>query len=173
MVRRAYRPVKRANPDAVVIAGVAGPRSSHRPNRHRGAALGSALARSPARFDAYSQHVYPAAPPLRPTRAFPAWRTLPLLLDALDAVPRRRGMPVFITEAGYTTARTSFREVRVSRGQQAAFLRQIARLPIVRSRRVRVVIWFNLQDNPDWPGGLLRRGGRPKPSHGVFRALAR
>ncbi|HSJ72857.1 MAG TPA: hypothetical protein VK904_00955, partial [Miltoncostaeaceae bacterium] len=105
--------------------------------------------------------------------AFPAWRTLPLLLEALDAVPRRRGMPVYITEAGYTTARTPYRDVRVTRRQQARYLRQIARLPIVRSPRIRAVVWFNLQDNPDWPGGLRTRGGRPKPSHAAFRAVVR
>ena len=173
MVRRAYPAVKRANRRAVVIAGVAGPRSSTSRTGIGALRWARALARSSARFDAYSQHVYPAAPPLAGTRAFPAWRTLPQLLGALDAVPRRRGTPVYITEAGYTTARTPYRNVRVSQRQQALFLRQIARLPILRSPRIKVVMWFNLQDNPNWPGGLRARGGRLKPSHAAFRSVAR
>jgi hypothetical protein len=173
MVRRAYPQVKRANRDAVVIGGVAGPRSSTGRSGMGALRWAGALARSSARFDAYSQHVYPASPPLGRTRAFPAWRTLPRLLETLDAVPRRRGMPVYITEAGYTTARTPYRDVRVTRGDQARYLRQIARLPILRSRRIKVVMWFNLQDNRNWPGGLRRAGGRLKPSHAAFRSVAR
>lgn len=171
MVRRAYPQVKRANRRAVVIAGVAGPRSSTGRTGTGARRWAEGLARSSARFNAYSQHVYPAAAPRQNTRAFPAWRTLPQLLDTLDAVPRRRGIPVYITEAGYTTARTPYRNVSVSKSQQARYLRQIARLPILRSPRIQVVMWFNLQDNRNWPGGLRRAGGRLKPSHAAFRSF--
>ena len=173
MTRRAYPAVKRANGRAVVIAGVGGPRSSTGRTGTGALRWAQALARSSARFDAYSQHVYPAAAPLERTRAFPAWATLPQLIDALDAVRRRRGIPVYITEAGYTTAATPYRDVRVSRGQQARYLRQVARLPILRSPRIAVVIWFNLQDNSNWPGGLRAAGGRLKPSHAAFRSFSR
>ena len=173
MVRRAYPLVKRANRDAVVIAGVGGPRSSTGPTGTGALRWARALARSSAPFDAYSQHVYPAAPPRGATRAFPAWGTLSRLFDALDAVRRRRGTPVYITEAGYTTASTPFRDVRVTRSRQAAYLRQIARLPVVRDPRVKVVIWFNLQDNVNWPGGLRDLRGRTKPSHAAFVPIAR
>jgi hypothetical protein len=91
----------------------------------------------------------------------------------LDAVPRRRGTPVIVTEAGYTTAPTPFRSVRVTPAEQARYLRQIMDLPVVRSGRIRAVVWFNLQDNPRWPGGLRTLDGRPKQSHAVFRRLAR
>jgi hypothetical protein len=173
MTRRAYRAVKRAQRGAIVIAGAAGPRSSTGVRGTGALAWARALARSRAPFDAYSQHVYPAAPPRAPTRAFPAWRTLGRLFDVLDAVPRRRGTPVYLTEVGYTTARTPFRRVRVSRAQQARYLRQIASSPVVRRHRVRALIWFNLQDNPNWPGGLRDLRGRPKPSLRAFVRLAR
>ena len=29
-------------------------------------------------------------------------------------------------------------------------------------------MWFNLQDNADWPAGLLREDGSRKPSYGRF-----
>ena len=177
MVRRAYPVIKRANRDAVVIAGVGGPRSSTGRTGIGAETWARGVARSTAPFDAYSQHVYPSAAPNANTRAnrlaFPSWRTLPRLLDILDAVPRRRGTPVYITEAGYTTARTTFRDVRVTPRQQAAYMRQIMRLPIIRNPRIKVVMWFNLQDNANWPGGLRYLGGRQKPSHAAFVRLAR
>ncbi len=63
--------------------------------------------------------------------------------------------------------------MRVTPAQQARYLRQIMGLPVVRSGRIRAVVWFNLQDNPRWPGGLRRLDGRAKASHAVFRRLAR
>ena len=91
MARRAHGQIRAVNPRAIVIAGAAGPRSSTDANGTGALSWARALARSGAPFDAYSQHVYPAAPPLRPTGAFPAWATLPTLIATLDAVPRRRG----------------------------------------------------------------------------------
>ena len=55
---------------------------------------------------------------------------------------------------------------------QRRYLQQIFRLPAVRSPRVAAVIWFNLQDNRNWPGGLIRAGCARKPSYGAFRAVA-
>jgi hypothetical protein len=180
MVRRAYPVIRRTNPDAVVIAGVAGPRSSTTGTGTGSLPWARALARSTARFDAYSQHVYPSQPPRANTRAnrlaFPTWHTLPRLFAELDAVPRRRAMPVYITEAGYTTAPTPFRSVQFTRTQQAVYLRQIANLPVVRSGRIPAVIWFNLQDNPTWPSGLVDNAGgfrgAKKPSWPAFRRIA-
>ncbi len=173
LARAAYPAIKRVNRSAIVIAGVAGPRSST-DERGTGALLwAQRIAASRAPFDAYSQHVYPAAAPRAATRAFPAWRTLPRLFAALDAVPRRRGVPVYLTEMGYTTASTPFRNVRVTRSQQAAHLRQIMGMPAVRGGRVRALIWFNLQDNPNWPGGLIDLHGRKKPAFGAFVPVAR
>jgi hypothetical protein len=31
-----------------------------------------------------------------------------------------------------------------------------------------VIVWFNLQDNPGWPAGLIDINGRKKPSHAAF-----
>jgi hypothetical protein len=171
LVRAAYPRIKRANPRAVVIAGATGPKSSTDKS-----GLGTmdwlrGLQRSRPRFDAYSQHVYPAAAPLKDVKAIPSWSSIPLLLKEINKL--RRGMPMYITEAGYTTKKTAFRNVRVSEKQQRLYLRQIFRLKAVRSSRVPVVVWFNLQDNPFWPGGLLRGNGTPKPSFAAFRSIAR
>lgn len=193
MVSRAYPAIRRVNRDAVIIAGVGGPRSSTTSTGTGALAWARGLAHSNARFDAYSQHVYPSQPPRATTRAnlnaFPTWATLPRLFDTLDEVPRRRGMPVYVTEAGYTTARTPYRAVSFTPTEQARYLRQMANMPVARSPRLKAIIWFNLQDNPSWPSGLLtsREGVRigvtrstergvvaasGKPSWNAFRRIA-
>jgi hypothetical protein len=170
LVRAAYPRIKRANPRAIVIAGATGPKS-----RSDQTGIGTmdwlaALRRSGARFDAYSQHIYPAAPPRAQVRAVPSWNSVPLLLREVDKI--RRGMPMYITEAGYTTRATPFRRVRVTERQQSTYLKQIFALTSLRSPRIPVVVWFNLQDNRNWPGGLLRANGTPKPSFSAFRSIA-
>jgi len=176
LVRAAYPRIKRANRRAIVIAGVGGPKSRTAPTGP-GMGVGTldwlrGIRRTRVRFDAYSQHIYPAAPPLdNRTRAVPSWNSIPLLLSEIDKI--RRGMPLYITEAGYTTALTPFRRVRVTVAQQRTYLRQIFNLRSLRTPRIPVVVWFNLQDNRFWPGGLMRANGTAKPSLAAFKAVAR
>jgi hypothetical protein len=167
LVRAAYPAVHRGNPRATVIAGVLGPNGNARTWLH------ALVTRPNLRFDAFSQHVYPVAPPNRRTRSYPAWATVPSILAKLDTRARTRGMPLYITEAGYTTGGTIFRNTKVSPAKQRLYLRQMFALPVVRGPRVPVVVWFNLQDNRFWPGGLIEESGRPKPSLAAFRAIAR
>jgi hypothetical protein len=172
MLREAYPRIKRVNPDAVVIAGVGGPTSSTAANRTSAEDWAKGVIRTGAPFDAYSQHVYPSRAPNKQTIVIPSWSNLGSFLDALDRVPRTRGKALYITEAGYTTAATEFRDVKVTPQQQAAYLNQIMRLPIVRSGRIPAIVWFNLRDNVFWPGGLLTEDFTPKPSYAVFSRLA-
>jgi hypothetical protein len=172
LVRAAYPQIKRANRRSIVIAGVAGPRSTTG-NGNVGARQwlrGLVNARN-LRFDAYSQHIYPSQPPRSRTRAFPSWNSLPEIFATLDR--KRKGMKLYITEAGYSTGRTPFRTVRVSPAVQNRNLRQIFALPHVRSPRVPAVVWFNLQDNVNWPAGLLRANGSRKPAYASFVRIAR
>jgi Glycosyl hydrolases family 39 len=171
LVRAAYPQIKRANGRAIVIAGVGGPRSTGGEGNISAKAWMTAIVRSSAKFDAYSQHIYPYAPPRRTSAAFPSWSSLPEMFEILDR--KKRGMKLYITEAGYTTKRTPFRTVRVSLSQQRTYLKQIFALKDVKSPRVPVVVWFNLQDNQNWPGGLFLLDGRTKPSFAPFRVQAR
>lgn len=192
LVREAYPAVKAANPRAIVIVGSTGPRGGGSSRDGIGARPWLAgIARSPlsVRFDAYSQHIYPSKPPVSRTRAFPSWNSLPEIFAQLDVrrareIARARGsakaklmrapkMQVFITEAGYTTGLGSVRTVKVTPAQQAKYLRQMFTLRDVRNARVPVVMWFNLQDNADWPGGLMTESFANKPAYAAFRALAR
>ncbi len=176
LVRAAYPKIKASNPAAVVIAGVAGPRSST-----GGGNIGSRnwmnsiLGDKSLKFDAYSQHIYPSKGPTFTSKsyakAFPTWASLPEIYAALNK--RKKGMKLYVTEAGYTTAKTPFRNVKVTFAQQKKYLNQIFALPTVKNPQLAAVVWFNLQDNAFWPGGLLTAKGAKKPSYAAFVAQAR
>jgi hypothetical protein len=176
LVKAAYTNIKSANPKAIVIAGVGGPRSSGG-NGNVGAKtwMNGLVSDKSVKFDAYSQHIYPSKGPKFTSPAyekvFPTWDSLDDIFKALDK--KRKGMKLYVTEAGYTTAKTAFRNVKVTPAQQNTYLRQIYNLPLVKGPRVAAVVWFNLQDNPNWPGGLLRANGGKKPSYNSFVSFAR
>jgi hypothetical protein len=173
MVEAAYPRIKSANPDARVIAGVAGPRGTTGPTGIGAIDWLRHLRDRDIPLDAWSQHVYPVAGPLEPTAAVPSWSTIGRFLDELDGF--QPGLPLYITEAGYTTAETEYRDPRsaVSEDDQARYLAQIYSLPQLRADRIRTVVWFNLQDNVAWPAGLLREDGSRKPSYERFRDVVR
>jgi hypothetical protein len=176
LVKAAYTNIKAANPNAIVIAGVGGPRSSGGGgNVSAKVWMNQLVADKSVKFDAYSQHIYPSKGPkfTSPSydKAFPTWNSLQLIYDTLDK--KRKGMKLYVTEAGYTTATTPFRNVKVSPSQQNTYLKQLYNLPLVKSPRMAAVVWFNLEDNKNWPGGLLRANGSKKPSYNSFVQFAR
>ncbi len=166
MATAAYEPIKAANPDAIVIAGVGGPRSSTSPTGVGAVEWARGLVEKDIPLDAYSQHVYPSAAPNEPTEVVPSWSSLGRFLDEIDAF--RPGLPLYITEAGYTTADTAFRASSVTEDEQAQYLEEIYDLPQLKSGRIKAVVWFNLQDNVNWPAGLLREDLSRKPSYERF-----
>jgi hypothetical protein len=170
-----YREIKRANPRATVIGGVAGPAGDTASRCPDGGdiSVGTAdfiakLAREKVRLDAWSQHVYPIG---GPTQAvfFPSWTTMPKLQALVDKL--RKGAPIYVTETGYHTSYNRYHRYWVSERQQAAFLTQTYQVA-ARYPRVQIAVWFNLQDNPQWTGGLLRADGSRKPAYRSFVALA-
>jgi hypothetical protein len=168
MTKAAYRSIKGANPRAVVIAGVGGPRGRTGLNAIGAIDWLRGLVERDIPLDAYSQHIYPAAGPLEPTDALPSWSSVGRFLQEIEAFDPDRPPPLYITEAGYTTAATEFRDVQVTEEEQAEYLSQIYSLPQLRTDRVKAVVWFNLQDNPNWPAGLMREDLSRKPSYQRF-----
>jgi hypothetical protein len=174
LLAASYRAIKAANPDAIVIAGVAGPvGDSNRLCTSLDSSVGTLsfvqeLARQRPPIDAWSQHIYPIGSPST-AYFFPSWSTMRALSRAVDRL--RKGAPIYVTETGYHTSYNRYHRYFVSERQQAAWLgetfQQAARHP-----RVEVAIWFNLQDNPFWTGGLLRGDGSAKPAYASFAALA-
>ena len=176
LVKAAYTNIKSANPNAVVIAGVGGPRSSGgNGNISAKEWMNKLVSDKSVKFDAYSQHIYPSQAPKFTSPAyekvFPTWDSLDDIYKALDK--KRKGMKLYVTEAGYTTGPTPFRTVEVTPSVQNKYLKQIYNLPLVKSPRMAAVVWFNLQDNKNWPGGLLRSSGGKKPSFNSFVSYAR
>lgn len=169
MVRASYPAIKEANPEAVVIVGAVGPSGSNSDTRTGGLRWLEAMIAAGVPMDAWSQHVYPAAAPEVVTGAFPSWSSIGRLLSRLDDVAP--GLPLYITEAGYTTSPTPVRDIMVTEEEQARHLRTIFALPQLQNSRIPAVVWFNLQDNPAWPAGLLREDGSAKPSLATFRAV--
>ncbi len=82
----------------------------------------------------------------------------------------RPGLPILITEFGWTTTPTSVRPSFVSEDEQAAYLREAVDM-LRATPRVRLAVWFNLQDNAEWTSGLRRADLGPKPSWSVFSEL--
>ena len=161
-------------PAPQVIAGVGGPRSSTTPTGVGAIEWLRGLRERDVPLDAYSQHVYPAAAPTVETEVVPSWSSIGRVIDELDAWRADPAIPLYITEAGYTTAATRFRDTKVTEAQQAEYLTQIFSLPQLRTDRIKAVVWFNLQDNADWPAGLLRDVTLdPKPSYERFLQVVR
>ena len=106
LVKAAYTNIKSANPNAVVIAGVGGPRSSGgNGNISAKEWMNKLVSDKSVKFDAYSQHIYPSQAPKFTSPAyekvFPTWDSLDDIYKALDK--KRKGMKLYVTEAGYTT----------------------------------------------------------------------
>lgn len=171
LLEAAYASVKAVQPDAWVIGLSGGPSGGDRPPNGSVGIVRFirelAERRPPA--DAWAQHLYPATGPGEST-AMPSFRRLSELIDELDRV--RPDLPVLITEFGWLTRGTAVRPSHVSEEEQAAHLREavdaLAAMP-----RVRLAVWFQLQDNALWTSGLLREDESPKPAWEVFRALPR
>jgi hypothetical protein len=171
LVKAAYPRIKSVNPRAIVIGGVTGPKSSTDGSGQGTLAWLKSLARFKPKMDAYSQHIYPAVAPDTDTKAVPSWNSIGTLLSQVDKI--KHGLPMYITEAGYTTASTKFRKVKVTDSVQRTNLKDIFGLRSVKQKRVPVIVWFNLQDNKFWPGGLLKANGVKKPSYAAFQAIAK
>ena len=174
MVNKTTPVVKAANPQAVVIAGVTGPKGGNDKSGRGTTQWYDDLKKAGMKqFTAVSQHIYPAAPPLKPTPAVPSWATLNKVIAAVNTLPGGRNKKIYITESSYTTAVTPYRKVAFSPQAQAAYLKQIWKLPQVKSSRIPLVMWFQVQDNPSWPGGLFLNGGGSKPSLAAFKEVAK
>ena len=112
-------------------------------------------------------------PPLKKTTIFPAWDTLDEVVAEVNKLPGGKSKKIYITEASYTTARTPYRKVAFTLAQQATYMKDIFKVPFVKSPRVPVVIWFQYVDNVNWPGGITFDAGGQKPSYRSFQGLVK
>lgn len=174
MLRQAGLAIKASNPNARVVAGSAGPQGGRqRRCVTQNDSVGVQLVVDEIRargipFDVWSQHIYPiGAPHVAPF--FPSFRTLGKLEAELARI--RPGIPIFVDETGYHSSYSRAHRYFVSEAQQADWLQATWEVAANRPQ-VALVTWFNLQDNPDWTGGLLRANGTRKPAHTAFVKVA-
>jgi hypothetical protein len=83
------------------------------------------------------------------------------------ATPRRRALPLYLTEWGYRS-----RAAHVREPLRSAYARRGLELA-ARTRRVKQVVWYQLAGPPrvtgaTWDSGLLGPRGTPRP---IFRAV--
>ena len=170
LLRAAYGAVKAAQPGAWVIAAGLGPSGTDRPPGSTSVktfARELAPLRPPA--DAFAQHLYTAIGPAD-SWSYPSYRRLDEVIAELDLV--WPGAPMLITEFGWSTSPSPARgDSYVSEALQAAYLRQAIDM-LKANPRVRLAVWFNLQDHPEWTSGLRRADLSPKPAWDVFRSVA-
>ncbi len=174
MANLAVPAIKRVNPGAVPITGVTGPKGkSDRSGRGTIDWVKDLKKYGLKAGSQYSQHIYPSIAPLKKTTAFPAWDTLDEVVTEVNKLPGGKSKKIYITEASYTTATTPYRKVKFTLSQQSQYMKDIFKVPFVKSSRVPIVIWFQLQDNPNWPGGILFNAGGQKRSYATFKALTK
>ena len=173
ILRQAGVAIKAANPNALIVAGSAGPQGGRqRRCRTPNDSVGVQLLLDELRvrgvpFDVWSQHIYPiGAPQIAPF--FPSFRTLGRLEAELARI--RPEIPIFVDETGYHSSYSRAHRYFVSERQQAGWLQATWEVA-AKHPQVALVTWFNLQDNPDWTGGLLRANESRKPSHAAFVAI--
>ena len=121
-------------------------------------------------FDAWAVHLHPVGPPDR-SPFFPSWPTLPRITKQVNKMHPKGRMPILVTETSYATAYSAYHRYFVTEEQQAKWLDLTYSLA-TRQPQVEAVVWFNLQDNFDWPAGVYRDDWSAKPSLDRFRQLA-
>lgn len=170
LLAAAYREIKTVSPDSIVTGGVTGPVGDSACDSADSSVGSITFAKEMVRqrvpIDAWSMHLYPIG---SPTTAYfvPSWKTVPQVQRLVDRL--RPGAPIYVTETGYHTSYNRYHRYFVSEAQQASWLGQTATMAN-RYPRVEVAMWFNLEDNPYWTGGLRRKDGTPKPSWAAFTA---
>lgn len=181
ILKAMYAGFHAGDPKAVVAGGVTAPAgevsyqtSKRQPNarmqpHHFIEALNAEGLRPP--MDAYAHHPYPLRAPsdtVDRTRSYVDLYNLPVLTDALDA-GYLKDVPLWLTEFGVSTRSTKqytfSRTEDEQRSQLEDGLKRVRANP-----RVKMLIWYFLQDHPDWASGLIREDGSAKPAAAVFAA---
>jgi polysaccharide biosynthesis protein PslG len=184
LLKAAYRGIKRADGTARVGGGVTAPAGDANPQscsfqpdcRVTPLAFLSGLAQRANRpsMDVYSHHPYPITPPRSMTFAGASYIDLYNLSRLETALNRTylRGKPLWLTEFGFATKQVPNYRLKVTPAQQAQYLSDAVRR-VRADRRVRMFVWYFLQDNSEWASGLVRQNGAAKPAAQAFSRAAR
>jgi len=164
LLRRASAEIKAVSPQALVMGlSVAHMETSAPPAGGVSVTefIQGLIAEKPP-MDAAAIHLAPGVGPNAPSGAIPSFATLPRVVQEVDRVAP--GVPIVVTRFGYSTPPSGLSET-----DQATYLTQaLQRLAAI--PRIRLAVWFSLQDSPERPSGLLRLDGTEKPSWTTFVA---
>jgi putative glycosyl hydrolase len=163
-----------------VACGLTAPRGNNNPGQPRASVapltfLNAVHAAGLEHFDAWAHHPYavsPAETPLTKPNSTSAI-TLGNIQVLINQVTRYYGnKPIWITEYGWQTNPPD-KFFGVSWARQATYLTQafsVAR----RNPRIKMMLWFLLQDEPNvsgWQSGLETDRGQKKPAYTAFQKL--
>ncbi|MCC6831004.1 MAG: hypothetical protein IT200_06625 [Thermoleophilia bacterium] len=172
-----YRGIKHADPAAVVAGGVTAPAGNKEPSEATSRVPPQRFLRAlndlEPPMDAYAHHPYPITPPRtrnNPRASYVDLYNLDVLERELD-VGYLAGRPLWLTEFGVGTRAVSNYPFFVSQRRQAEMLDDAFRR-VRADRRVRVFVWYLLQDHVEWSSGLLDENGAQKPAAAAFRDAA-
>lgn len=182
ILRAMYAGFTRADPDAVVAGGATAPVGDRdvancplaKQNcRVTPQAFVTALNALRPPMDAYAHHPYPSRPPtdaINPKAGYIDLYSLSVLTGLMDA-GYLRGKPVWVTEFGVATKDVpNYHFFRTPELQKEYLVDALTRLRA--NPRVKVFVWYLMQDNGSWASGLYDEAGAPKPAAAEMRAQA-
>ena len=171
-----YAGVKRADPASAIAGAVTAPAGNRCPSCPLDAppvrvtpddfiaALNAPGLRPP--MDAVSHHPYPFRAPTNttpPRRNYVDLYNLDVLIKAIDRT-YLRGKRVWLTEYGFGTRKVPQYPYAFGLANQGPFIADAYRRAKA-NRRVGLLVYYFLQDHPQWASGVLAQDGRPKPGY--------
>lgn len=177
LLKSFYVAVKRVDPAATVAGAVMAPAGDRCPitcpsgdppvrvmPQEFIAGLNAAGARPP--MDVVSHHPYPLSQPRTftpPGRTYVDLYNLDVLTKRIDAT-YLRGKPLWLTEFGFATNPVREYGIYFSKAKQAEYIADAYRRAKANTR-VRLTVYYFLQDHPGWASGVLGQDGAPKPGY--------
>jgi hypothetical protein len=119
-----------------------------------------ALAGSAPSMTLVSQHLSPVEAPTAATTRIPSVAAIAKYVDLIDTVAPNAA--VLVTAVGYTTPPGGMSEASQA-GSIATTMASLAADP-----RVRLAVWYSMQDTLERPSGLVRIDGSEKPAWKAF-----
>jgi hypothetical protein len=176
LLKAFYAGIKRGDPTAVVAGAVTAPAGDRCPKCPLDdppvrvtpdefvTALNARALRPP--MDVVSHHPYPFRAPADttpPRRTYVDFYNLDVLTKAIDRT-YLRGKRLWLTEYGFGTRKVTQYPFAFGLANQGPFIADAYRRAKA-NRRVAVLVYYLLQDHPQWASGVLTRAGTPKPGY--------
>ena len=176
LLKAFYAGVKRADPTATVAGAVTAPAGDRCPSCPLDAApvrvtpddfitaLNARALRPP--MDVVSHHPYPVRAPADttpPRRTYVDFYNLTVLTKAIDKT-YLKGKRLWLTEYGFGTRKVPQYRYAFGTANQGPFIADAYRRAKA-NPRVGLLVYYLLQDHPQWASGVLTQAGTPKPGY--------